>query len=140
MRWLFLCGMIGQVKKNGGVVKCIPVFRNDDNNDNQYYTLTLKEDGEEIECTPIDISCYGSPLFLPASKKKIDDGKEYFFIFQANKSKEIFQWRVGADLDLQVGIYNNEGFCVIRALEGVKLTEEDMTRWYLNLPSHYYFR
>lgn len=138
MRWLFLCGMIGKVKKNGGVVKCIPVFRNDDNNDNQYYTV--KESGGEIECTPIDIKCYGSPLFIPASRKRIDDGKEYFFIFQGNKSKEIFQWRVGADLNLNVGIYNNEGFCVIRAPEDVSLTEEYMTRWYLNLPTHYCFR
>lgn len=122
----FLYGMIGQVKKNGKVVKCIPVFREKDD----YYTLTRNKNGEVI-CTPIDIGCYGQPLFLPATKKKIDDGKEYFFIFQRSKSKQIFQFEILAHPELRVGIYNNREFCVLRCLKWAELTEEDMTISYL---------
>ena len=61
---LYLYGMIGRVEKNGKVVKCTAVFRN---NSNENYTCTRNEE-REIEYTPIDIACYGQPLFLPASK------------------------------------------------------------------------
>lgn len=122
---LYLYGMIGRVEKNEKVVKCTAVFRNDSN---EYYTCT-RNGGGEIEYTPIDIACYGQPLFLPASKKKIGDGKDYFFIFQPSKSKQNFQWRVFAHPDLCVGIYNNEEFCVLRTLWGSyeRVTEENMT-------------
>lgn len=123
----FLYGMIGQVKKNGKVVKCIPVFRKEADS---YYTVTRNENGE-VTCTPIDIECYGQPLFLPAAKKKIDDGKEYFFIFQPEKSKQLFQFGILAHPELRVGIYNNEDFCVLRCLPWAEPTEEDMTISYL---------
>lgn len=125
---LYLYGMIGRVEKNGKVVKCTAVFRN---NSNENYTCTRNEE-REIEYTPIDIACYGQPLFLPASKKKIGDGKEYFFIFQPSKSKQNFQWRVYAHPDLCVGIYNNEEFCVLRILQESyeRVTEENMTYSY----------
>lgn len=128
---MYLYGMIGKVKKNGGVVKCTPVFRDDVSK--KYYTCTRNED-REVTCTPIDIGCYGDLLFLPASKKKIDDGKEYFFIFQSEKSKQIFNYRVAVNPDLCVGIYNNEEFCVFRSNTHMRVTEEMMTTTYQSFP------
>lgn len=129
----FLYGMIGQVKKTGKVEKCIPVFRN---NAKQCYTVTRNETEDAIQCTPIDISVYGEPLFLPASKKKIDDGKEYFFIFQQKKSKQIFSFRVVAHPDIRVGIYNNEEFCVLRCRKWQEPTNEEMTIAYHQQEGH----
>lgn len=128
----FLYGMIGQVKKNGKVVKCNPVFRKEADS---YYTLTRNKNGE-VTCTPIDIECYGQPLFLPAAKKKIDDGKKYFFIFQSSKSKQIFLTEILEHPELRVGIYNNREFCVLRCLKWAELTEEDMTISYLQQAGH----
>lgn len=120
---MYLYGMIGKVKKNGSVVKCTPVFRE---KPNSYYTVTRNQN-DEVTYTPIDIGCYGQPIFLPASKKKIDDGKEYFFIFQRSKSKQLFRFKILAHPELRVGIYNNEEFCVLRCLRWAEPTEEDMT-------------
>lgn len=135
---LYLYGMIGRVEKKETVVKCTAVFRNDSN---QHYTCTRNEGGE-IEYTPIDIACYGQPLFLPASKKKIGDGKEYFFIFQQSKSKQNFLWRVFVHPELCVGIYNNEEFCVLRTLLGSyeRVTEENMTYSYKAIPKGLLFQ
>lgn len=127
----YLYGMIGKVKKNGAVVKCTPVFRDDSGN--KYYTCTRNENGETI-VTPIEIGCYGQPVFIPASKEKIDDRKEYFFIFQAKKSKQTFGYRVAMHPDLCVGIYNNEEFCVFRSNTHMRVTEEMMTTTYQSFP------
>jgi hypothetical protein len=121
---LFLYGMIGQVKKNGKVEKCLPVFRN---KAEQCYTVTRHDTEEKMKCTPIDISVYGQPLFLPASRKKIDDGKEYFFIFQSKKSQQIFNFGVAAHPEIRVGIYNNEEFCVLRCRKWQEPTNGEMT-------------
>lgn len=132
---LYLYGMIGRVEKNGKVVKCTAVFRNDSN---QHYTCTRNEE-RNFEYTPTDVACYGQPLFLPASKKKIGDGKEYFFIFQPSKSKQNFQWRVVAHPNLRVGIYNNEEFCVLRTFwKGIP--ESAMTEAYKNMPEGLLFQ
>lgn len=128
LRQLYLYGMIGKVEKNAMVVKCIPVFAD---SSNRYYKQTKTESGE-VEYTPIELWRYGQPLFLPASKKKIGDGQEYFFIFQPTKSKQRMPWRVSADYGVHVGIYNNEEFCVLQMCTWPKLTEEEMTKLYRN--------
>lgn len=131
--FLTLYGMIGKVKKDEGVVKCIPVFRSDVKK--KCYTVARNEENEE-EYTQIDVGCYGTPLFVPSSRKKIDDGKEYFFIFQ-KRSKQVFH-TIFADASLQVGIYDNAEFCVLRSRR--ELTEEEMTIAYLNIPEGSLFK
>lgn len=122
-----LYGMIGQVKKNKTVTKCKPVFR--DWSKNIYEAQVV--DGIIIDFIPTDLSQYGNPVFLPASKKKIGDGKEYFFVFQHTKSKQNFYgdyWVYSESKDISVGVYDNSEFVV---LAEPNLDEETMTRYYL---------
>ena len=35
----------------------------------------------------IDTTMYGNTIFLPASRKKINDGKKYFILFQPSKNR-----------------------------------------------------
>ena len=52
-----------------------------------YFQVNLLQSRSGIsEFKEIDIRQYGKPVFLPASRKKIYDGNEYFIIFQPSKN------------------------------------------------------
>lgn len=42
--------------------------------------------GEKVQFEKVDIRKYGSPIFLPASHKKINDGRTYFIRFEPTKN------------------------------------------------------
>jgi len=85
-------GVITKVLPDGEIAICEPVFSAISQNEKspkKFYraklvptpipnwpNLKLIEDFEEF-----DISMFGSPLFLPISKSKINDGKEYLIIY-----------------------------------------------------------
>ncbi len=87
-----LYGVISPILPDGEIVKCKPVFVEGwtSSQPSTYYEgipFTNKNFQSGIsEFKEIDIRQYGKPVFLPASRKKINDGKEYFIIFQATKN------------------------------------------------------
>ena len=96
---LKLYGVITEILPNGQISVCEPIFTDYWRKDKKLYRL-ITEDVEIFSsytriCTfpkkleEVDISEYGTPLFLPASRKKIGDGKKYFVIYQPSKNATI---------------------------------------------------
>ena len=87
-----LYGVISPILPEGEFVKCKPIFIDcwDYKPPYTYYEgipYTTKQSRSGIsEFKEMDIRQYGTPVFLPASRKKIHDGKEYFIIFQLSKN------------------------------------------------------
>lgn len=87
-----LYGVISPILSDGEFVKCKPVFVESwaSSQPSTYYEgipYTNKQSRSGIsEFKELDIRQYGKPVFLPASRKKIHDGKEYFIIFQLTKN------------------------------------------------------
>lgn len=87
-----LYGVISPILPDGEFVKCRPIFveRWGPTQPSAYYegiNYTNKQSQlGTSEFKEVDIRPYGKPVFLPASRKKINDGKEYFIIFQATKN------------------------------------------------------
>lgn len=93
-----LYGVISPILPDGEFVKCEPVFVDfwNSKNPSDYYlgaTSALYEDAGILNFEKVDISMYGAKVFLPTSRKKINDGKEYFIAFQPTKNytKPLFQ-------------------------------------------------
>ena len=87
-----LYGVISPILPDGEFVKCKPIFIDywAYKPPHTYYEgieYTNKKSQLGIsEFKKMDIRQYGKPVFLPASRKKIHDGKEYFIIFQPTKN------------------------------------------------------
>ncbi len=87
-----LYGVISQILPDSEFVKCKPIFveRWVYSQPSTYYEgipFTNEQSQSGIsEFKEIDIRQYGKPVFLPASRKKIYDGNEYFIIFQPSKN------------------------------------------------------
>lgn len=91
-----LYGVIAPILPDGEFVKCEPVFVNTRNpqNPSDYYlgvkkihkTSILSEEVGISHFERIDITTYGKKVFLPASRNKINDGKQYFIAFQPSKN------------------------------------------------------
>lgn len=87
-----LYGVISQILPDGEFVKCKPIFverwiysQPSTYYEGIHYTNEQSQSGIS-EFKEIDIRQYGKPVFLPASRKKIYDGNEYFIIFQPSKN------------------------------------------------------
>lgn len=87
-----LYGVISPILPDGEFVKCRPIFveRWGSTQPSAYYegiNYTNKQSQlGTSEFKEVDIRPYGKPVFLPASRKKINDGNEYFIIFQPSKN------------------------------------------------------
>lgn len=87
-----LYGVISTILPDGKFVKCKPIFIDYWAYKQPFtyyegipYTNKRSQSGIS-EFKEMDIRQYGKPVFLPASRKKIHDGKEYFIIFQPTKN------------------------------------------------------
>ena len=81
--FLKLYGVISKICEPGTFEKCIPVFINSSERGKPTKFYKLNDDGKIAET---DLSQYGNPVFLPASRKKINDGKEYFIIYRSTQN------------------------------------------------------
>ena len=86
-----LFGVISPILPDGEFVKCEPVFVDfwNSKNPSDYYLgakSDLYEDAGILDFKKVDINVYGDKVFLPASRKKINDGKKYFIAFQPTKN------------------------------------------------------
>lgn len=88
-----LYGVIAPILPDGEFVKCEPVFIDYwiYKNPSTFYigkkftqTSTGRMGISEFE--EIDIRKFGKPIFLPANRKRINDGKKYFIVFQQSKN------------------------------------------------------
>ena len=68
---LKLYGMISKIHKDGVVSRCEPIFVEDSP---KKITNFYKIENENL--VQVDLKDYGNPVFLPAARKKIDDGNE----------------------------------------------------------------
>ncbi|MCI9063492.1 MAG: hypothetical protein HFJ17_02685 [Clostridia bacterium] len=97
MKNLKLYGIITEIIPQGDVAICEPVYVDYwSKTPTQFFhivTETQREpcniDGfasvKSYRIEEVDINQFGKPLFLPVGKNKIQDGKKYFILFQANK-------------------------------------------------------
>lgn len=99
---LKLYGVITEILPDGEISICEPVYINYwSNQEKKFYRLLtedIKNPHNGIITYPtaleeIDISQFGTHLFLPASRKKINDGKKYFVLFQQSKNATIGTYR-----------------------------------------------
>lgn len=78
---------------DGEFVKCEPVFVDywGPKNPSDYYLgfKSTSYEGGISDFKKVDINMYGDKVFLPASRKKINDGKKYFIAFQPSKNYTI---------------------------------------------------
>lgn len=87
-----LYGVISPILPDGEFVKCEPVFVDfwNSKNPSDYYLgakSDVYKDAGILNFEKVDISIYGDKVFLPASRKKINDGKKYFIAFQPTKNR-----------------------------------------------------
>ena len=79
---LYLYGAISQICSDGVFSKCTPIFVSAlEKKYTKFYRLD--KNGEPAE---IDLNSYGKPVFLPASRKKVNDGKEYFIVYRSTQN------------------------------------------------------
>ena len=76
-------GAISQIFEPGVFTDCTPIFVNHHERGKYTKFYRLDDNGQVIE---VDLNEYGTPVFLPAGKKKANDGKEYFIIYQSSKN------------------------------------------------------
>ena len=112
-KYLKLYGVLTQVMPEGECAVCKPIYTDYwEKKPTKFYRLKIKShknkwifNGYEIvdfyELYEVDIGEYGKPQFLPLSKNKIGDGKEYFVIFQESKCLE-------EDFDFPLTFYYND--------------------------------
>ena len=86
-----LYGVITKILSNGSICICEPVFIDYWKKEKGYFKAIFEENkiGNKKyikSFKQIDISIYGSPIYLPASNEKINDGNYYFVIFENNKN------------------------------------------------------
>lgn len=92
-----LYGVITPILPDGEFVKCEPVFVDcwGSKKTSAYYLGIKPTPHEQFSKSGIshfervDINVYGNEVFLPASRKKINDGKEYFIVFQPTKNHTV---------------------------------------------------
>ena len=78
---LKLYGMISKIHKDGVISRCEPIFVDySSKKPTNFYKL---EDGKPVQ---VDLKAYGNPVFLPASRKKIDDNNEYFVVYRPSQN------------------------------------------------------
>mgnify|MGYP005819381561 FL=1 len=86
-----LYGVITPILPDGSFIKCEPVFVDiwPCKHPSNYY-LGIKQAYDKktgiSHFEEIDINSYGKTIFLPASHKKVNDGKKYFVMFQSTKN------------------------------------------------------
>lgn len=83
MVFLKVYGVISKILEPGTFTMCTPVFV--DPYERGKYTKFYRPD-DKGQVTEFDLAQYGKPIFLPASKKKINDGKEYFIIYRSTQN------------------------------------------------------
>lgn len=81
--FLKLYGAISKIYEPCVFKKCTPVFVRELRKGKHTKFYRLDDDGKVIE---IDLKKYGSPVFLPASKKKVNDGNEYFIVYRSTQN------------------------------------------------------
>ena len=88
-------GVVTEILPLGSISVGEPIF-SDPSTPNKYYRLVTTEYSNPhhidiiktyvVGIEEVDISQYGSPIFLPAARKKVRDGKKYFVQFQPSKN------------------------------------------------------
>lgn len=78
--YLKLYGIISQIYEPGTFAKCTPIFIKPIKKGTPTEFYRIDDTGK---ITEVDLSQYDKPIFLPASRKKINDGKEYFIIYRS---------------------------------------------------------
>lgn len=86
-----LFGVVTKILPDGETCICEPIFTNHTqkgySKENQKFYKAVYDEHDILKTfKEIDISKYGTPIFLPASRKKILDGKEYLVMFQSSKN------------------------------------------------------
>lgn len=81
--FLKVYGVISQILEPGAFTLCTPIMV--DSSERRKYTKFYRFD-EEGKIVETDLEQYGAPVFLPAGKKKINDGKEYFIIYRTTQN------------------------------------------------------
>lgn len=81
--FLKVYGVISQILEPGAFTVCTPVFVN--SRERRKYTKFYRFD-EDGKIEEIDLRQYGAPVFLPAGKKKVNDGKEYFIVYRSTQN------------------------------------------------------
>ena len=77
-----LYGVISEIGKENEFFLCEPVYVMAlEEKVSKYYRINESGDLEEI-----DIGKYGSPVFLPAARKKVGDGNKYFIVFKKSQN------------------------------------------------------
>ena len=96
-----LYGVITPILPDGSFIKCEPVFVDNwlyklYNHPSNYYLGIKQAYGKKTGIShfeEIDINLYGKTVFLPASHKKVNDGKKYFVMFQSTKNHTKLEFR-----------------------------------------------
>lgn len=81
--FLKVYGVISQILEPGAFTVCVPIFVNSE--ERRKYTKFYRFD-EDGKIVAMDLKQYGAPVFLPAGKKKINDGKDYFIVYRGTQN------------------------------------------------------
>ena len=98
LKCLQLYGVITEILPYGAISVGEPIF-SDPCTPNKYYRLLTEKHNEKygislirtypVKLEEVDISQYGAPVFLPAARRKVKDGKKYFVQFQPSKNRTV---------------------------------------------------
>lgn len=126
--FLKVYGVISQILEPGAFTVCVPIFVNP--GEGRKYTKFYRFD-EVGKIIQIDLEQYGAPVFLPAGKKKVNDGKEYFIIYRTtqNFTHEDFKTYCNNELlictDISMGIKFPDKFVAVKKSN---IDEKDLER------------
>ncbi|MCI9274618.1 MAG: hypothetical protein HFJ24_00815 [Clostridia bacterium] len=81
--FLKVYGVISQILEPGAFTACVPIFVNSRERNKYTKFYRFDEAGNIIE---VDLRQYGAPVFLPAGKKKVNDGIEYFICYRSTQN------------------------------------------------------
>lgn len=81
--FLKVYGVISQILEPGAFTLCEPIFVN--SGERRKYTKFYRFDKDK-NIIEVDLGQYGTPVFLPTGKKKINDGREYFIVYRTTQN------------------------------------------------------
>jgi len=81
--FLKVYGVISQILETGAFTVCTPIFVGAHERKKYTEFYRIDSDGQIVQ---VDLKQYGAPIFLPAGKKKVNDGKEYFIIYRTTQN------------------------------------------------------
>ena len=143
--WVRLCGVITKILPNGEFAKCNPVFVKESNFGFSEPPLVIPPppyyhykkniiDGKEVIVgfEMLDIQLYGPKVFLPANHKKMNNGKEYYVVYQPTKNYKngIQHWGIPCSrlpCITNVGILFPNKFITVKSKLGELSTDKLLT-------------